>query len=188
MNNSYNDELYHYGVLGMKWGVKRALAKERSILRLKKKADRMDIKSAKAYKKAEKRHAEYDLESKNTAAKKAAKFKKKAAKLDKRALKTEDEWQKTKLENRSAKYNYKAAKQLRKANLISRTTGYGIEAMTYATKSDKYAQKAAKARYKAQKNAKYIAATKRKISSVESDPKLSKTVAEIKSKYKDFFG
>lgn len=43
----YNDELYHYGVLGMKWGVHRAAAKARSEPKLKKRALKYEYKAAK---------------------------------------------------------------------------------------------------------------------------------------------
>lgn len=47
----YSNELYHYGVLGMKWVVRRAAEKARSEPKLKKRALNYDKKSAKLTKK-----------------------------------------------------------------------------------------------------------------------------------------
>ena len=75
-----NDELYHYGVLGMKWGVHRATYKSGRNQKLERKAAKQDKKAADLYRKAEKAHAKYDLGKANKAAAKAGKYAKKAAK------------------------------------------------------------------------------------------------------------
>lgn len=67
------NELYHYGVVGMKWGVHRAQKKAAASVRLGKKALAYDAKAAKLNKKSEKIHAEMDLERSNKAAAKSAK-------------------------------------------------------------------------------------------------------------------
>ena len=53
-----DNELQHYGVPGMKWGVIRAKRKAKQTDKLQKKALAYDKKSAKLTKKAEKAHAE----------------------------------------------------------------------------------------------------------------------------------
>ena len=75
-----NNELTHYGVVGMKWGVHRSALKQKGISRLERKAFNYDKKSANFTKKSEKRHAKYDLEGSNRKAIKAAKLSEKAAK------------------------------------------------------------------------------------------------------------
>ena len=45
MNENQN-ELYHYGVVGMKWGVHRSASKQKAISRLERKAFNYDKKSA----------------------------------------------------------------------------------------------------------------------------------------------
>ena len=67
-------ELYHYGVPGMKWGVRRALRKTSTNDNLRRKALALDAKSAKLTKKSEKYHAMYDLERSNKASAKSAKY------------------------------------------------------------------------------------------------------------------
>lgn len=159
-----NEELQHYGVLGMKWGQHRIARKTARNEKLRKRALKYDKKSAVAAKKSEKAHAEYDLESSNKAAKKAANYKVKAAKLEKRALKETDEIKKSKYEAKAAKASYKSSVQQMKANQISKTKGYGAKAMKESIKSDKMARKAAKARMAIAQNESYIKAMNKKLS------------------------
>lgn len=78
-------ELYHYGVIGMKWGIRRAQRKAAANVALGRKALGYDIKAAKLTKKSEKIHADEDLGRANRAASKSAKYYKKAAKFEKKS-------------------------------------------------------------------------------------------------------
>lgn len=55
----YNNELYHYGVLGMKWGVRRGNT-AKAYQKASKKLDKLDKKVSKAESKVIKRAAKYD--------------------------------------------------------------------------------------------------------------------------------
>ena len=164
-----NDELYHYGVLGMKWGVHRARSKMKQSNKLAKKAAVYDKKSAKMTKKSEKIHAKKDLGRANRAAKKAATYRIKSAKLEKKALKTDNEFKRSILESRAANLNYKASRKQIKANILSKTKGYGVKAMKYSIKSDKLARKSAKARKRIASNERYKSMMKRKASSISPE-------------------
>ena len=65
-------ELYHYGVKGMKWGIRRARKMDIRNAKLAKKALEYDKKAAQLTKKSEKAHSSRDLERSNKAATKAA--------------------------------------------------------------------------------------------------------------------
>lgn len=162
-------ELYHYGILGMKWGRHRAQSMLRSNTRLTKKALNYDIKSDRLNRNSEKQHAKKDLESANKQAKKAANYSIKSEKLQKKANKATDELKKMKIEKRVAKFKYNSSKAKIAANRISKTKGYGLKAMRYSIKSDKVALKAAKARRKIANNKKYIAIMNRRMSTLNKD-------------------
>lgn len=165
------NELYHYGVLGMKWGVRRSLGKAGRNERLQRKALNYDIKAAKAAKKSEKIHANEDLGRANKAAKKAATYQVKSSKLQKKALNSTSDYAKSRLMKKANKASYKSASQQMKANRLSKNAGYGAHAMKYSAKADNLARKAAKTRMKMANNDFYIAKTKQKINSLSEEKK-----------------
>ena len=167
-----NEELQHYGVVGMKWGVRRASYKSRANSKLSVKALNYDKKAANLMRKSEKIHANEDLERSNRIAIKANRYNAKAATLSKKAAKTDDGIKKLALERKSENLKYKAAKYKVKANQISKSSGYGYKAMRYSIKSDKVAMKAAKARKAIANNKSYMAMMDRKVSSL-SEAELS---------------
>lgn len=164
-------ELQHYGVIGMKWGVRRAERKAYINERLTKKAIKYDLKSDRANRKSERIHAKQDLGRSNRAAIKAANYRIKADKLRKKAFKEQSDIKKTMIEKKAYKIDYKGAKQQIKANKLSKTTGYGVKAMKYSIKSDVLARKAAKARMKIASNKAFIARMNEKASEIPKSTK-----------------
>ena len=168
-NQTEQCELYHYGVVGMKWGVHRSLYKSSANDRLMRKAVKWDKKAAKLTKKSEKIHAVEDLEGANKKAVKAAKYDAKAAKFKKKSLNTTNESDKLYYEKKSEKLKYKAAANRIEGNTISKSKGYSARAMKYSIKSDMVAKKAAKARMKIANNKYYIDRMKRKVSEISKE-------------------
>lgn len=166
---NYSNELYHYGVLGMKWGIRRAKYYKSRAGKIAAKSFKYDIKSERLAKKAEKIHSQEDLGSANRAANKSAKYAIKADKLRKKALKTDNDFEKNLLNSKAARLDYKSAKANIKANRISKTTGYSAKAMSYSIKSDVFKAKAEKMRMKLAKNETFLASMKAKVSSLSVD-------------------
>lgn len=94
-------ELVHYGVLGMKWGVRRANRAASANKKLSRKAVRYDLKSAKLMKKS-------------------GKLQKKAAKLQKKALKATDADTVRKLETKANKKMRRSSRALMKSGRLAK--------------------------------------------------------------------
>lgn len=138
-----NDELMHYGVLGMKWGVHRSLAKSRR-------------SAPPAYASRSKSEA---VKLNNYNAKKVN-YEYKSKKLAEKAHKTSDPDRQLKLERKSQKLGYKAAKTTLKMDKYLHGD-VGSKSLNRLIKSHAFAAKAAKARMRIANNKAYIAATKK---------------------------
>ena len=183
--NNMNEELYHYGIPGMRLGVIRSNLKTFQNNRYDKKAFKYDKKSEKAYKKSEKIHAKKDLGRSNRAAKRSAKYFIKAIKNDKKAS-NEEGYTKQRYLAKAAKFNFKSTVKKAKANRLSKTTGYGIRAMAQSIRSDKFKIKAEKYRYKMAKNERYKAFQQTKIADLydRSNANTRIKIEKIKEKLK----
>lgn len=161
-------DIAHYGVRGMKWGVRKAIRKSSKSERLSRKAEKYEAKSAAAKLRAAKLHNKYDLAGAGRLGVKAARKNKKAVAYDRKAkaaIKSGNEKQALKYQSLAEKNRYKAAKNESKSNTLDRSKGYGVRAEKAASKADKYAKKAAKAKMKIANNDRYIDMMSRKANS-----------------------
>ena len=165
-----NDELMHYGVLGVKWGVHRSLAKQKKNARLEKKELHYDAKSAKSERKSLKSRRSappsYASRSKSEAVKlnnynaKRVNYEYKSKKLIEKANKTSDPGKQLKLGRKSQKLGYKATKTTLKMDKYL-SGDVGSKSLNRLIKSHEFDAKAAKARMRIANNKAYIAATKK---------------------------
>lgn len=120
-----SDELYHYGVLGMKWGVHRARRKlnnsnatnsdhDKAVKSLRNHRDKIMNKISKLNTKSDKlKKQQYKIDTKLEP--KAAKMERKANKLEKKVLKAKSDEKAVKLMNKSVKLKTKVS-DIRKDN------------------------------------------------------------------------
>ena len=185
-----NDELYHYGVLGMKWGVHRATRKAKTNTKLINESNKYNIKSAKYNLKSAKRAAKdigegfatkskKDVKRYLSANKRAAKYNLKSAKYKSKASKTSDR-KSTRYSVKSDKYAVKSSKNKMRATRLSGEYATGSKGYKYATKSDIYKLKSTKRLLKINRNKAYIQKIQQKI---KDNPEVAKQLGEDRIKY-----
>lgn len=165
---SVNDapDIAHYGVLGMRWGVRKSERLRRKEVKLERKQQKFERRAARHQVKAEKRHNKIDLAGANRKSVRAARKERRAATYDRKARRSERAGNIDKASKQreiAERKRYKAARLRTKSNRISRTTGYGPFAELSARRVDRYKRLAAKQKYKMARNERYIEKVAKKV-------------------------
>lgn len=163
------NELYHYGVPGMKWGVIRSAYKAKSNDRLAKRHLKYKDKAFELNRKSQNIHFKQDLKTSNRLSNKHFKYERKTVKYGEKALDQNSNYKRSLYETKAAKAQLKSDKYGLKANKLAKTTGYGGKALRYSNQSDKAKIKSSRLLYKIAKNNKYIETTKNKLSTLNED-------------------
>lgn len=142
LNSYYQNELYHYGVKGMRWGIRKALRKNKANKKLSKKALAYDLKSG---------------QSAASAAKARYKIRNNEDYVEKRTRKLKKNLGYTPNDDKPISRRKKANVKLSK------------KALAYDLKSEKSDALAAKARYKIHNNEAYIQKMKTKVNDLAID-------------------
>ena len=134
-NFTYDDELYHYGVLGMKWGVRKdpREAYSKSVNQLKTYQNKAAKNKAKASDRLKYKAAR--------AEKRATRFKLKSAKVQRKATRLLFPMNAERASRKIAKYNLKAARaENRAARRIKKYEKFQMRAAKYDKKTEKFAK------------------------------------------------
>lgn len=166
---NYAPDIYHYGVLGMKWGVHRATRKSKQNERLRRQENKYDKKAVVNTRKADKIHSKYDLGRSNRLALRADRQRKKSVSYMRKSLASTNDYNAARYAKKAAKLSYKASKNEIKGNRLARTTAYSARAQYYMVKSDRFRSRAAKARMRIANNDFYKAALKKKIDAISAE-------------------
>lgn len=169
-NQTNGYELYHYGVKGMRWGVrrrvKRAYYTEQRNAKLEAKAKLQDRQSTRyAYKSAAANNRMF------SSARKGARLANRASNLRIKLSKTTDADKALKLKSKINKYQFNADAATARGNAETRQKGYTKRASALASKSDAAKTKASKMRMKMTNNEVFKAKMENKVQKMTPEKK-----------------